>query len=54
MNQIELDRALRKLRLSGMASALETRVLEAQSSNLCSMDFLSTLVADELECRRTA
>jgi DNA replication protein DnaC len=52
MNQIEIDRALRKLRLSGMAATLETRVLEAQSSKLCSMDFLSTLVSDELECRQ--
>jgi len=52
MNQIEMDRALRKLRLSGMAATLETRVLEAQSSKLNSMDFLSTLVSDELECRQ--
>jgi DNA replication protein DnaC len=52
MNQIEMDRALRKLRLSGMASTLETRVVEAQSSTLAPMDFLSTLVSDELECRQ--
>lgn len=52
MNQIEMDRALRKLRLSGMAATLETRVLEAQSSKLSSIDFLSTLVSDELECRQ--
>ena len=52
MNQIEMDRALRKLQLSGMAATLETRVLEAQSSKLSSMDFLSTLVSDELECRQ--
>ena len=52
MNQIELDRALRKLRLSGMAATLETRVLEAQTSKLSVMDFLSTLVSDELERRQ--
>lgn len=52
MNQIELDRALRKLRLSGMAGSLETRVVEAQASKLSAMDFLSTLVSDELECRQ--
>jgi len=52
MNQIEIDRALRKLRLSGMAMTLETRVLEAQVSNLSPMDFLSTLVSDELERRQ--
>ena len=29
-----------------------TRVVEAQSSQLCAMDFLSMLVSDELECRQ--
>ena len=31
MNLVELDRALRKLRLSGMADVLETRLRQAQS-----------------------
>ncbi len=48
MNQIELDRALRKLRVSGMADALESRVVQAQSEQLAHIDFLSTLVHDEL------
>ncbi len=48
MNQIEIDRALRQLRLSGMADTLETRLLEAQSQNQVPLDFLSTLVGDEL------
>jgi len=52
MNQIEIDRALRRLRLSGMADVLETRLIEAQSSSLAPLDFLSTLVNDELERRR--
>ena len=52
MNQIEMDRALRKLRLSGMAGTLETRIVEAQTGNMVPMDFLSTLVSDELECRQ--
>jgi hypothetical protein len=30
MNLTELDRALRALRLSGMAQVLETRLLQAQ------------------------
>ena len=51
MNQLEIDRALRKLRMSGMADTLETRLIEAQSSKLSPMDFLSTLVSDELERR---
>ncbi len=52
MNQIELDRALRKLRLSGMANLLDIRLLEARTSNLAHTDFLSTLVSDELQRRQ--
>jgi DNA replication protein DnaC len=52
MNLTELDRALRTIRLSGMASTLETRVLQAQTDRLPPTDFLATLVSDELECRR--
>ena len=48
MNLIELDHALRKLRLSGMAAMLETRLLEAQSQPLAPIDFASVLVQDEL------
>ena len=48
MNLIELSRALRQLRLSGMADVLETRLLQAQTEKLVPLDFLSTLVGDEL------
>ena len=48
MNKLELDRALQKLRLSGMANTLETRVLQAQTDSVAPLDFLSTLVGDEL------
>ena len=48
MNLIELHRALRQLRCSGMATGLETRLLEAQTAKLAPIDFLSTLVQDEL------
>ena len=48
MNLIELSRALRQLRLSGMADVLETRLLQAQTEKLVPIDFLSTLVGDEL------
>ncbi len=51
MNTMEMDRALRKLRLSGMAATLETRIIEAQTGTLPPLDFLSGLVADELETR---
>lgn len=48
MNLIELQRALRQLRCSGMATGLEPRLLEAQTDQLAPIDFLSTLVQDEL------
>ncbi|MDX1429167.1 MAG: IS21-like element helper ATPase IstB [Rhodothermales bacterium] len=52
MNQIELDRALRKLRISGMANALDTRLVQAQSEQMPHIDFLSALVHDELVRRQ--
>lgn len=51
MNLIELSRALHQLRLGGMAAVLETRLHQAQSERLVPIDFLSTLVSDELTRR---
>ncbi len=48
MNLVELDHALRKLRLSGMAAVLETRLRQAQTDHLAPIDLVSTLVSDEL------
>ena len=48
MNLTELDHALRKLRLSGMADTLEIRLLEAQSDPQAPIDLVSALVGDEL------
>ena len=48
MNLVELDHALRKLRLSGMAAVLETRLRQAQSDKLAPIDLISALVGDEL------
>ena len=48
MNPIELDNALRKLRLSGMADVMETRLRQAQTERLAPIDLVSTLVSDEL------
>ena len=48
MNLVELDHALRKLRLSGMAAVLETRLRHAQTEKLTPIDLVSTLVSDEL------
>lgn len=52
MNQIELDSALRKLRLSGMASTLDTRLLQAQTEDWPAIDVLSSLVQDEMTRRQ--
>ena len=51
MNLIELNLALMNLRLGGMAETLEARVLQAQSEALAPIDFLSSLVSDELTRR---
>ncbi|MFQ5845395.1 MAG: ATP-binding protein, partial [Planctomycetota bacterium] len=48
MTLAELQRALRQLRCSGMATGLEARLLRAQAEKLAPIDFLSTLVQDEL------
>ena len=48
MNLVELQRALRQLRCSGMAAGLESRLLQAHAEPLAPIDFLSTLVGDEL------
>ena len=42
MNLVELDRALRQLRLSGMAAVLETRLRHAQTEKLTPIDLVST------------
>ncbi len=52
MNHIEIDRSLRALRLSGMADALDVRLVQAQAEALPPLDFLSTLVSDELVRRQ--
>ena len=52
MNLLELQRALRQLRCSGMAGALEPRLLQAQTERQAPLDFLSTLVSDELVRRQ--
>src|SRR5882724_6837930 len=51
MNLSELERALRQLRLGGMATVLETRLRQAQAEPMTPIDLLSTLVSDELTRR---
>jgi DNA replication protein DnaC len=52
MNLVEVDAALRKLRLSGMAAVLETRLHQAQTERLAPLDLVATLVNDELQRRQ--
>jgi len=52
MNMTELDHALRKLRLSGMADTLELRLLEAQSEKMVPIDLVAALVSDEIVRRQ--
>ena len=51
MNQIELERALRQLRLGGIAAVLETRLRQAQAEAMAPIDLISSLVSDELSRR---
>jgi DNA replication protein DnaC len=51
MNIIELQRALKQLRLGGMASVLETRIQQAQAEPMSPIDLISCLVSDELSRR---
>ncbi|HEX6729939.1 MAG TPA: IS21-like element helper ATPase IstB [Pyrinomonadaceae bacterium] len=51
MNLIELNQALRQLRLGGMAAVLETRLHQAQAEAMAPIDLISCLVTDELTRR---
>ncbi|MGH7707671.1 MAG: IS21-like element helper ATPase IstB [Candidatus Binataceae bacterium] len=52
MTNDELDRALRQLRLGGMADVLTVRSQQARAQNLGPLDFIGLLVHDELQRRR--
>lgn len=51
MNLIELQRALRQLRLGGIAAVLEPRLRQAQVESMLPIDLISCLVSDELTRR---
>jgi DNA replication protein DnaC len=51
MNLIEINRALRHLRLGGMAAVLETRLQQAQAEAMAPIDLISCLISDELTRR---
>ncbi|MBV9481926.1 MAG: IS21-like element helper ATPase IstB [Acidobacteria bacterium] len=51
MNLIEMNRALRQLRLGGMAAVLEIRLRQAQAEAMSPMDLIACLISDELTRR---
>src|SRR5947209_9515169 len=51
MNLIEVERSLRQLHLSGMATVLETRLRQAQAEAMAPIDLIACLVSDELTLR---
>ena len=51
MNLVELQRALRQLRLGGVAAVLETRLRQAQAEPMAPIDLIACLVSDELTRR---
>lgn len=53
MTLIEIERALRELRLSGVAATLNTRLMQAQSSQEPFLDTFACLLQDELDRRRS-
>jgi len=53
MNMIEIERALRELRLSGIAETLSTRVMQAQASQEPFLETFAAMLQDELDRRRS-
>ncbi len=52
MTTEELDRALRQLRLGGMADTVSVRAQQARADNLGPLDFLNLLVHDEFRASK--
>ena len=53
MNMIEIERALRELRLSGIAATLSPRVLQAQTAQQPFLETFAAMLQDELDRRRS-
>jgi IstB-like ATP binding protein len=53
MNTQDIETTLLKLRLSGMAQTLQTRVMQAQAVQEPFLDTLASLLQDELDRRRS-
>lgn len=53
MNMSEIERALRELRLSGIADTLSTRVMQAQAAQQPFLETFAAVLQDELDRRRS-
>src|SRR5450631_36927 len=53
MTMNEIERALRALRLSGIRATLETRILQAQTTQEPFLDTFAMILQDELDRRRS-
>jgi len=53
MNMIEIERALRELRLSGIADTLSTRLMQAQAAQQPFVETFAAMLQDELDRRRS-
>ena len=53
MNMMEIERALRTLRLSGIRATLDTRILQAQANQQPFIETFSAILQDELDRRRS-
>jgi DNA replication protein DnaC len=53
MTMIEIERALRQLRLSGVCATLDTRLLQAQANQQPFLETFSLILQDELDRRRS-
>ena len=52
MTLAEITRALRQLRVSGMAATLESRIVQAQADHFAPLDLIAVLIQDELQRRQ--
>ena len=53
MSMPEIERTLKRLRLSGVRATLETRILESQAANLSFIETFSAILQDELDRRQS-
>lgn len=53
MSMVEIEKALKQLRLSGVRATLETRIVESQARDLPFLETFSLVLQDELDRRKS-